>query len=309
MFIGLQDFDIDIFLRLNDEGIFIYYSDFESVPNIAKSVPLGSFDSEGKLPLTALDIPTRIEVGLEFLHRDLFAEYDKVTRGTLIRVDRFLDQFYNIPEVVDFFDKYLLKCETDNPASWCTTCTDPETRPPYYSPDYDTCAISVPIEEFITTDPITGQEDTSDLYFLIIVYFNGIYRTSPQNAQEFGIYNVLTDIDFEINKYSMILNIKEFFTKEFIYFLKCIPGSIPFANDYGTEIKLAVQTKNFIVRQLEVQAEIQFFITKFNQAYGDLVFIKDIQLQSRESDVGADSWLIEVYADIQQDRLVYRLEI
>jgi len=329
MFIGLKDFDIDIFLRLDDSNIYLYYTDFETVPNIVKDLPLGSFDDEGKLKFTTIDMDKRINIGLEFLHRDLYAEYNPQDMSTIIRIDRFLEQFGNIPEVVSFFDPYISLCESDTPPSWCTNCAESnnnndcsesdgrpnwcngcsEDKPNGYGNEYNTYSIGVPLSEFIKIDPTTGKEDYSDIYFMIVVYFNGVYRTTAKNTQEFGIYNTLTDIDFELNNYSMILNIKEFFTKEFIYFLKCIPGSIPFANDYGTEIKLVVQTKNFIVRQLEIESEIQFFITKFNTVYGDLVKIKDIHLESQESDLGADSWVISVYADIQQERLIYRLEI
>ena len=88
-----------------------------------------------------------------------------------------------------------------------------------------------------------------------------------------------------------------------------MPGSLPFGNDYGTHIKLLVQTKNSIVRQLELEGEINFFIENFNTVYGDIVQVKSIYIVSQESDLGADTWLVEVFADIQKDRLVYRLEI
>lgn len=629
MFIGLKDFDIDIFLRLDDEDIDIYYEDFETIPSLINYVPLGSFDDEGKLKLTTLEMLNRINVGMEFLHRDFFAEYEEITRRPLIRVDRFLDQFGNIPEVVEFFDPYLSMCDSDTPPDWCTTCTPDTECPDYCDTEYDSCAISIPAEEFLkikgdsilrfgisvptqdmindplktaeatvfsidsdgstytasdtasyvltpttsrlrrngvvsssgtaiildpisngfinaterledltisgttafitdssgkititfneriyetnvyssvfsviipaadvelleinatytatalhtiegtgvivqdtedvvvsdqlTLDPISdgfinidehlqplaitgstkgipdgyqvtiefagekyyteitsdyfaisisedivrrlpdgvsqtayakcltqnnewaedaqsvyvdlarpepsitidtippvgqtteytlvsgvlagdarvgdrvevvvngvtqygnvysdtkypgigqGYEiDYSDMYFLIVLYFNGIYRTSPQNAQDFGTYELLTDINFELNNYSVIIDIKEFFTLEFINYLKCIPGSLPFANDYGTKIKLAVQTKNFIVQQLEVESEINYFINNFNLVYGGLINVKSINLVSRESEVGADSWLVEVFADVTQDRMVYRLEI
>jgi len=641
MFIGLQDFDIDIFLRMDDQNIHIYYIDFETLPQIANIVPLGSFDDEGKFPLVAMDMSDRIKTGMEFLHRDFYAEYEEGTMRSLIRVDRFLEQFSNIPEVVEFFEPYLELCEDINPPDWCTTCQEPK-KCPEYCKDGLPCSISIPASEFIKydgapnlrfkvevpanvltptniifpnlvqietkvetydsngnvaygedeeiynlyeantrnltpeilttpllqaatitidyiptandvtptftgtshlikgnilnisistvgdpTDVFTatvfdkpngtweytipdeypledgryiitvtgsdkydnviqdsnnftiditaaiyftdvnngvinledtqsdmsihgatqsvdeGQEvtttfnnktytsyvqdskftviipkrdmqellnglgykivavvhdhlgnqgtatefmrvdldlpspeiiinpnidstmikqhidnnedmlvdgsingaqvgdnvivyvnkvpyhttvyaeeyisgnllldakniDYSDLYYLIVLYFNGIYRVEPLHAQDFSPYEILTDIDFEINKYSLIVSIKEFFTREFIYFLKCIPGSLPFANDYGSNIKLAIQTKNFIVQRLEVQTEIQFFIQQFNKVYGDFVHLKDIVIISRESDIGADSWLIEVYADIKKDRLVYRLEI
>jgi len=713
MFLGLKDFDIDIFLRLDDENIYLYYDDMETLPQIANYLPLGSFDEEGKLKFKTIDMENRIKIGMEFLHRDGYAEYEELSMRSLIRVDRFMEQFSNIPEVEEFFDKYIERCETSTPPEWCTSCKDgdqlQEDCPSYYDPDFDTCAIKVPTDEFlgvagdpilrfdanipteiflenssnivtasiqvrdsdgtvvtasdsetynilptsnISTTPyitvendsittnhrptfsgetygikspltlelissitknyiinfddtttisnwefeiptadflpdgdyvvkvtgelktstdtegitstikiitpniiinpigvinntkpvfsgeafgitgsltifIDGQEhkyeeipiinnfwrfecpielidgthtlevsgewnysphdfgstsatqtfgidttatldlfppssgfineyeyhsdllingitediesgrpitislngydyetiiennsfevvvprerveklvdgthylveartsdllgnqakdtevilidlqrpvpnidleeiqdinpntesilitglvsgdaragdlvtitvgsytydalvykdtkypigdynleiDYSELYYIIILYFNGIYRTNPDYAQNFGTYNILTDINFDLNYYSLIIDIKEFFTKEFIYFLKTMPGSLPFANDFGTEIKLAVQTKNYIVQQLEIEAEINFFIRNFNALYGDLVYVKDIIIKNQESDIGADSWLIEVFANIQQDRLIYRLEI
>jgi len=717
MFLGLKDFDIDIFLRLDDENIYLYYEDMETIPQISNYLPLGSFDDEGKLKFKTLDMKDRIKIGMEFLHRDSFAEYEELSMRSLIRVDKFMEQFSNIPEVEEFFDKYIAKCETDNPPEWCSLCKESnqvkKECPEYYDPEFDTCAIKVPYEEFLgikgepvlrydidipteifidsqqkrveasiqikdsdgtlykatdyepytvlnntpgpgnqsflTIEPIqitskhrplfegnfnkinspltltitktdggfdknyqiiindinpavqdwefqlpstdflndgkyiatlkgtkkntlndileistifevitpkifinpigvvnnkrpvfsgyvkginteltldidgtiyrnipvinnfwkfempvdladgihvlqvmgnwefnnndsgnmqatqnfaintssildlyppsagvineyeyhqdlilegevngiqdgnhihikffkwdfeveiinsrfdliiprekveklvdgthyiieatyhdtqgntirdievvlvdlqrpipsinlepipdidpntqsvritglvsgdakagdyvtitvgshnyqalvykdtkypTGQYnleiDYSDLYYIMILYFNGIYRTNPDYAQSFGTYNILTDINFDLNYYSLIIDIKEFFTREFIYFLKSLPGSIPFANDYGTEIKLAVQTKNYIVQRLEIEAEINFFIRNFNSLYGDLVQIKEIIIKNQESDIGADTWLIEVFASIQQERLIYRLEV
>jgi len=680
MFIGLEDFDIDIFLRLDDSDIFIYYIDFETMPVLTNFVPLGSFDSEGKLLLNKIPIQDRVQVGLEFMLRDLYAEYHQGSQEPFIRADRFLNEFGNIPEIVEFFDPYLNRCDSDTPPDWCPDCLDtpdcpisipsseflkikgpgikrfkvsvptqdfidssvsylaaevhttdetgdtyvgsaveqfliPSTPSPsgstlgteqlgsisttsptikglaintqstitvyfgtdsvstvtklngeweveigpvapgintariesfstidgsliqetlsysvepatagivpigvvsnptpsisgkaagiqghleiivegvsyiaepdplgywtittrelqnpdqtieviftaaadgiqytetttividttavivldrinsgyintpehtqdlivsgkvqgiedgqtittrlngrkyYTNTDQNSFEVIIPAHEIsalidgelyqieawgrdlsgnigrdttqilidlvkvhpvINIDPIeVGTEqyttvsgvvsgdakvgdtikvrlnnntvvgyvyedtkypgnnqgydiDYSDLYYLVVVYFNGIYRTSPQKVQNFGTYSLLSDINFELNNYSMVLNVKEFFTTQFKNFLKTIPGSIPFASEYGTTIKLVVQTKNFIVQQLEVQAEINRFISNFNNIYGELVIVKDIKLISQESSVGADSWVIEVYASIQKDRLVYRLEI
>ena len=77
MFIGLEDFDIDIFLRLDDENIDIYYTDFETLPQLANIVPLGSFDSDGKLKLIKLPMEDRIKIGIEFFHRDGFGKVDR----------------------------------------------------------------------------------------------------------------------------------------------------------------------------------------------------------------------------------------
>ena len=634
MFIGLQDFDIDIFLKLDDEGIHIYYVDFNSLPKIAEYVPLGSFDDDGKLLLKTLPMKDRINISLEFMHRDLYAEYKDESLEDMIRVDRFLEQFGNIPEVVEFFEPYLAMCDGDIPKEWCSDCVDdgveakcaisipakeflkysgtpikawsvqvtgdelqndngvitiqakvytkdsdgtmrsaqdiklydmnsierstrnldayrgryawtsnhlgevninsiPNTRDrtPTFSGtvknlinnemllkinsstdttfEYKTTAFynvnndwsfTVPYSEALVDDnyvltvigkdsdgqpvestenftidnqaiiiltdysngfinlaesktymtvkgstedvedgypvkitfnsrkyttpvlvdgtfeiiipseaidelmhgvgyditaevedfagneasitesifvdlqepvptieispeitvailqdaidnnktidiygtvhgdamindsiqthvntipfatnvfedtrfpsnPVESDIDYSDLYYLTILYFNGIYRTYPEYIQDSGTYQMLTDVDFNLNKYSLMLNIKEFFTKEFIYYLKCLPGSLPFGNDYGTGIKLAVQTKNFIIRQLEIESEIKFFIKQFNAVYGNVVLLRDITLVSQESDIGADTWRIEVYADIQKERLIYRLEI
>jgi len=632
MFIGLEDFDIDIFLRLDDENIDIYYTDFETLPQLANMVPLGSF-TDGKLKLINLPMEDRIKIGLEFFRRDGFAEYKGNTFDTLIKVDAFLEQFGNIPEVVDFFEPYLQKCELPEPPEWCTKCENNEC-PEYCDNTYEYCSINIPVNEFykikgnpvlrfgasipghdfisnnnivnitarintidsdgqiytdedtklydlngltlnngnniasnssinitplntiktglpkitgdanelignkieltiinildsskphlnyitfysnniwefqipfedelsdskykviaIGYDEITGdtvssemyftvdsmakiiltnisdgyinwneyqqdllisgevqmvevnqevrinfngknyytnvmndlsfsilipnidirelrdntgyiitanvidivgneatisedifvdlvtpnptininpeitpddlneviqtdkyfyvdgiasgdarvddkviiyingkpftckvfedysvpenisndiQIDYSDLYYMVILYFNGIYRTNPEKIEELGVYKVLTDINFELNDYAMIINIKEFFTKEFIYFLKTPPGSLPFGNDFGTGLKRVIQTKNSIVRQLEIEGEINFFIQYFNNKYGDIVNIKTINIVDQQSDIGADNWIIEVYAMIKQERLIYRLEI
>jgi hypothetical protein len=433
MFIGLQDFDMDIFLRLDDKNIYIYYSDFETIPQLVNYVPLGSFDDEGKLQLISLNMENRVNTGLDFFLRDGFAKRDEKTNEILILTDSFLNQFGNIPEVIDFFEPYLQLCEKDLPPKWCSKCGDPLIECPEYCKDeYDSCALKIPYTEFlkikgdprltfgkmttaaelqsptdiveikarvitydennipytdetvkyfnlndntsyinelnpnieinpnITTeviketilnddyllidgivsgdaklgdevilfinsipslcqinedysipdDPNSNYEiDYSDIYYLIIIYFNGIYRTNPEIEGEVGIYDTLTDINFELNNYSMILNIKEFFTKEFMYFLKTPPGSLPFANDFGTSIKNVIQTKNNIVQEINVQTEINFFIKAFNDLYGNLVDVRQITIDRKHSDVGADMWVIEVYVNILQERIIYKLEI
>jgi hypothetical protein len=148
-----------------------------------------------------------------------------------------------------------------------------------------------------------------DLYYLAIVYFNGIYRTRPESIQDFGEYDILTDIDFERNKYSLMVNIKDFFTKEFQWFLKVVPGDIPFSCDYGTHIKHAVQTKDQEIRRIQVENEINFFIYNFNEIYAGWVSVQDINIVSRESDRGMGGWLIDVRAKILEDELIFRIEI
>ena len=301
MLLGLDDFDVDIFLRFEDENIYVYYSDFESIPELANYLPLGSFDDEGKFQLINLPKETRIEVGTLFLERDLFIEHSIVDGSLQLRLDRFYEDFKNIPEVVAFCEKYYNRCK-DPCESWCDSVN---SQPPNYEfPDYaeedEQCfAKKVPWD-------IMPEDDK---YYVIVVYFNGIYRTSPEEAQNFGVYNVLTDVNFELNTYSLITDIKEFFTREFIYFLKTPPGSLPFANDYGTHIKTVIQTKNLTVQRILVENEINFFIIHFNELYGDLVTIKTINIVSQETNIGADSWLVEVYADVKRERLIYRLEI
>lgn len=316
MFLGVKDFDVDIFLRFDDDNIAIYYSDFETIPELAQIVPLGSFDDEdGSFLLKALPVEKRIQVGLLFMERDLMAEYDYDNEQLLIRIDRIYEEFKNIPEVVDFCKKYTDRCkfpdDPNNPPSWCSDCNNPDTEcPDYCEGDQTSCAIKIPVYEFYNTqyDPVTQPEKYyEDLYYITVVYFNGIYRTVPEVAEKLGSYDLFTDIDFEQNKYSMIINLKEFFTKEFIYFLKTPVGTLPFANDYGTDIKYAIQTKNTEVQQTKIQDEIDFFVDKFNQVYEDIVLIRSVNIIQNYGEIGADSWTIEVYATVAQERLVYRL--
>ena len=350
MLLGLEDFDIDMFLTFEDENIELYYSDLQSIPELAKYVPLGSFDDEdGSFLFINLDFNTRLEVGMLYMLRDLYAYKNEEDKKTYIDVEIFWNEFYNIPEVTEFFKKYAELCANwgktdqfgrstiecpkewlgwhddwclttdphntpDEPRDdlhyidwnvypdWCDTCQGDETPPEWCLPCYPTdkrCPKKIPI------DVIPPQ----DLYFLILVYFNGIYRTRPQEVQNFGLYKVLTDIDFELNNYSLIVDIKEFFTREFQWYLQIMPGDLPFGCDYGTHIKIAVQTKNDGIRQIEVQNELEFFIVNFNRIWGELVEIDDINIISRESNTGGDSWLIDVQAKIKQERLIYRIEI
>ncbi len=339
MLIGLNDFSVDIFMTFEDENIYIYLSDFETIPGLVNLVPLGSFDAEtGAYLWINLDFEPRVEVGLLFLQRDLYARVNPDTKLVEINRDQFMTEFYNIPEVVSFFDTYKNICENygvlnyempdswigwtkaapktqENPdgldwwyedlvtgkkyinwanyPQWCQTCSEFTYEDPTIQ-----CAYWIPIEVM----------PPKDIYFTEIIYFNGIYRTNPESVQDFGVYQVLTDIDFEQNKYSLIIDIKRFFTLEFQWFLKTTPGNIPFACDYGINIKQAVQTKNTNVQRIRIENEINFFIHNFNVIYGDLVKVETIHVVSRGSMNGGDAWVIEVHAVIKKERLVYRIE-
>ncbi len=331
MLIGLNDFDADMFLTFDDSNIFIYYSDFETIPDLVDLVPLGSFDDETEAyHWVNLDYDVRLEVALLFMERDLYAYVDPETKQIMIDRELFMTEFYNIPEVTTFFDQYKDICEHfgemkyqipdswlgwdkpqeegwidedlitgkkyinwNNYPNWCQECVQYT-----YSNESSKCAYQIPIDVMPPTD----------LYFIAIVYFNGIYRTNPESVQDFGLFEVLTDIDFEQNKYSLIVDIKKFFTSEFQWFLQTVPGSIPFSCDYGTHIKHAVQSKNTTVRRIQVQNEINFFIHNFNIIYGNIVHVQSINIQSRESHTGGDTWLIEVEVNIEQEILVYKIE-
>jgi len=287
MLLGVKDFDIDLFLRFDDKGIYIYRSDFETLPDLTDIIPLGSFDSDGKFLFTNLDYNQRVAVGLLFMERDLFVETG-LNIEPIFRIDILKEEFKNIPEVVEFCDKYINRCNSPQRPDWCPDCLDePE------------CSIRIPLSEF----------SSSDIYYIILIYFNGIYRTVPEILDNQPTYDVLTDIDFERNRYNIMINIKDFFTKEFIYFLQTSPGSIPFANDYGTDIKKVIQTKNTDVQRIYVQDEIDFFVINFNKIYGELVQIGQVEIVPQFSEVGGDQWMVQVYATVTKERLTYRLII
>jgi hypothetical protein len=350
MLLGLEDFDVDLFMTFDDTKIRIYYSDFETIPELADILPLGSFDDEtGSILYVAIDYEARLEVAKLFMKRDGYILEDIDTKALSVNVKRFDEEFYNIPEVSNFFAKYKELCarwgEVDENTGlstvpcppewkdwhddWCET-TDPNNTP--NNPDDDNhyidwntypnwcqkCIVGYDYDKYGMDKPKNYKcaheiplevIPPQDFYFMGVVYFNGIYRTNPENAQSFGLYQILTDIDFEINKFSMIVDIKRFFTLEFINFLKIVPGDIPFAADFGTHIKYAIQTKNTEIQKIEVQNELDFFVFNFNTVYGDLVHIENIKIQSNLSDIGADSWTVEVYAKIKAERLIYRIEL
>ncbi len=332
MLVGLDDFNIDMFLTLEDKNINIYYSDFETIPNLSKIVPLGSFDDElESYPWVKLNYDVRIEVGVLFMERDLYVVRDPDTKLKRINVSLFYTEFGTIPEITNFFDDYKDICRNWGnpkypiPSSWAGW--DRPENQDWYFIDPDTGKKYIDWNNYpewcsdcseYTYDPVTDSGlcaewiplevmPPDDQYFTCVVYFNGIYRVNPESIQDFGVYQILTDIDFELNKFSLMVDIKRFFTLEFQWFLKTVPGNIPFACDYGTHIKHAIQTKNSIIRKIEIQNEINFFIQNFNIIYGDLVVVENIEIISNNSDTGG-SWLIEVYARVQQERLIYRIE-
>ncbi len=350
MIIGLDDFDVDIFLTFDDKNIKLYYSDFDTIPELVKIVPLGAFDGDTETyQYTNMILEDRIKVALLFMQRDMYAYVDHDTKEIMINRElnpdqphtakaAFMTEFGNIPEVVAFFDVYKDICEHCNqlnyeiPDSWIgwnkaapKTENNPEglgwwyedlavgkkyidwTNYPHWCQDCADytfgdhkceCAYVIPIEVM----------PPADIYYVSLVYFNGIYRTKPESVQDFGVYNTLTDINFDLNKYSMIVDIKEFFTKEFQWFLQTIPGDLPFGCDYGTHIKHAVQTKDTDVRRIEIQNEINFFIYNFNAIWGDLVQVNEINILSQQSKTGGGSWLVEVFAKIKEERLIFRIE-
>ncbi len=329
MLLGLNDFDTDIFLVNDDKSIFLYYSDFETIPELANLVPLGSFDDLTESFLWVdLEYNRRLEVALLFMQRDLYAEIDPDTKEVLINRDQFMLEFAQIPEVVVFFDQYKNICkyygEVDYPApdswitwdkaidenwfykvgndyyidwsnypQWCQEC--PEYT---YDDPNSKCASMIPVSVI----------PPQDLYFISVAYFNGIYRTNPESIQNFGLYDVLTDVDFEKNKYSLIVDMQKFFTTEFQWFLQTVPGNIPFACDYGTHIKYAIQTKDTEIRRIEIQNEINFFINNFNKIYNEMVQVQGVKVISREAQSGGNAWLIEVEVKIEEDVLTYRVE-
>ncbi len=328
MLIGLNDFDSYRFLTFNDTDIFLYYSDFETIPDLVDLVPLGSFDDETESYLWVnLEYETRLEVSILFMQRDLYAFTDPVTKDVFIDREIFMTEFSTVPEVVRVFDQYKDICKNfglpDYPApdswtdwdnaddwvdssgnidwttypDWCQTCAEYTYEEPLSGPR-PKCAYKIPIEVI----------PPQDLYFMSVVYFNGIYRTNPESIQDFGTFDMLTDIDFEQNKYSLMVDIAKFFTLEFQWFLKTTPGMIPFGCDYGTHIKHAIQTKNTEVRRINISNEINFFIFNFNTIYGSVVTVNEINITSKESESGGDTWIIEVDATVKEERLVYRVE-
>ncbi len=332
MLLGLDDFDVDMFLTLEDDNILIYYSDFETIPELANIVPLGSFDDETESYLWVnLNYDVRLQVGLLFMERDLYILQDPNDKKLRVDVNQFYVEFDTIPEVTNFFEQYKEICRNYGVANypapdswegwddaqdwtyviaeggqkyidwntypdWCQECKEYTYDP---LTDSGLCAYLIPIEVM----------PPKDIYFLSVVYFNGIYRVNPEHSQDFGVYQMLTDVDFDLNKFSLIVDIRRFFTLEFQWFLRTVPGFIPFACDYGTYIKYAIQTKNTTIRQIEIQNEINFFIYNFNNIYGDLVQVEKIVVNSKESDTGGDEWLIEVSAKVKKERLIYRIEV
>jgi hypothetical protein len=102
---------------------------------------------------------------------------------------------------------------------------------------------------------------------------------------------------------------KEFFTKELIYYLNTVPGALPFGNDFGTHLKEVIQTKNLEVKKIMVENEIDFFVINFNKMWGEFVTIYKVDIDQGFTKTGGDMWVVSIFAQVEKDRLTYRIEI
>lgn len=267
MFIGLQDLSPDLFYEINDENIKISISELESIPALAQYIPMGSFGEDGASEFLNLSMNYRIEVGKLFLLRDGYAI--KKFGETFILRDIFLQEFNTIPKLVD-----VLKIAGGDTKS------------------------EIPVSDFTTPN----------IYYLITLYFSSTYRSSHvNNDQLFRSFDLLTDVNLELNKYTMITKLSTFFFGAFQHFLGTRPGEIPFQNSYGTIIKDVIHTKNTVVQRVNVENEINYFIEEFNSIYGDLIKVQEIKIDNKPADDGGDTWIVSVFAYIENEFLEFQI--
>lgn len=281
MFLSLEDISPDLFYNIDDTEILIDVNELQSLPELAKYISLGSFGTDGKVEFFGLSMSSKIETGKLFLLRDRYMiQKDQLN---YINTPIFDQEFNTIPKLVQILDKYL-------PQTGGTAWIQGDPRP------------LILIQDMLE----------ADLYYLIVLYFSSTYRDRVPTgtgiqSQVSKSYDVLTDIDFELNHYTIMQKVSNFFFYSFKNYLKITPGDIPFQNNIGTILKDVIQTKNTVVRRVTVENEINGFIDAFNNVYSDIINILNISIVNNQTQSGGDAWVVEIMANVDNEMIQFNL--
>ena len=275
MFFGLDDLSPDLFFDVTDDNIYLYLKDVKNMLEVVQIVPLESFGTDNKIKFKELPFNKRLTIGLNYLKKDAYAK--KAYGKYYLKARVFETEFYSLPKLIEILKKYGLQ---------------PNGL----------------IKEFIPVDDFyaAGSNGLLDLYYIITAYFSSTYREIDETQLK-KEYSILTDSDLDLNKFQIITKISDFFFREFKYYLATNPKDIPFCCDFGTNIRKALQSKNTLVLQVQVENEINKFINDFNAVYDDLVHVEEIKIESSNSRDGSSEWTINILAKIEDEYISFKL--
>ena len=124
--------------------------------------------------------------------------------------------------------------------------------------------------------------NSSIINYIGVLFFIGYYKI--ENFKEYSVieYNFLTDINFELNDFGLITDMKTFFLSEFLTFLRTNTGSFFGSNSFGSNVKYLIQTKNLGDVSEKVYLDIKGFINDINVLYGDFIDLIDFKINNSE---------------------------
>lgn len=262
--------------------------------------------------------------GLQDLSPDLYFDIDDE------KINIYLSDIINMPELTNilpmgsFGEDELIKLIDLSQEDRIIVGKKYLARDDYAIKKFGVCYIKrdVYLQEFSTIPKLVGILEsvgvneslipmssftTGDLYYLIILYFSSMYRDPNPQEQLSKHYDILTDVDMELNKFIMITKVSTFFFYSFKNYLGTTKGQTPFQCEIGTGLKKVIQSKNTLVQQVQVENEINFFIDAFNMLYNDMIEVEEIQIENNRAIDGGDSWVVNVNATIEEEFIGFQI--
>lgn len=108
--------------------------------------------------------------------------------------------------------------------------------------------------------------NTTDLNFLLMVYFYKINRNNKIKKTFIYATGNLLDIDLNLGKFDKEYNFREFFMTQFTNYLRMNTDQVPFSDGFKSNIKNFIQTKSF--NEAFVLEEIKTYVYSMNKYYG-----------------------------------------
>jgi hypothetical protein len=269
-FVSYKEILPEVFQDIDKEKIIIKLEDLKSIPELSDYVSMIELIKKKETKLIDYDFNTQNKIIKIFLINYNFLQF---ING---------DYFFNFTKLKKFFPNNV-----------------------YYEQVFNTMTPDLVID--INNEKIYFYkwEKINDNIknFVGVLFFTAFYKI--ENFKEYAKieYNYFTDIEFDFNNFNLITDMKQFFITEFINFLYTNSGQFFGSYDFGSNLKLLVQTKSFHNTYEKIYFDIKGFINDLNVLYNDFIELLDFKI-----DTSIDYQIkIFVFVKINNDKLGFNV--
>ena len=173
---------------------------------------------------------------------------------------------------------------------------------------------SVDITRYYKDSPLTGYikystfSDSDKLKLMKVFFFN---KNKLLEIREHKLTTLatLTDIDLNLNKYTVIMDIKKFFFNIFFNWLSTSKGSIPFSSGYYSSVKDMIQVKNETVLFEFLKNEFTAFFNDIGLLYEASIEVIGLDFINTQNIDGSDSITINITMSFNEDNILVSLQV